>query len=52
MKRAPILKEFLHFLRTGQRWWIAPIVLVLALLGALLMLAEGSALSPFLYRTP
>jgi len=32
-----------------KKFWLAPIILVLVLLGALLVLAQGSALAPFIY---
>ncbi|HEY6169527.1 MAG TPA: DUF5989 family protein [Verrucomicrobiae bacterium] len=44
-----IVKEFWEFLRTGRRWWLAPIVIFLILLGALLVFASGSPLAPFIY---
>lgn len=44
-----ILHEFWSFLRARKKWWIAPIVVVLLLLGVLLVLSEGSALAPFIY---
>ncbi len=44
-----IIKEFLQFLREGKKWWIAPIVIFLLILGALLVFAKGSALAPFIY---
>lgn len=49
MSKLSILKEFWSFLRVRKKWWIAPIVLFLALLGALLVFAKGSALAPFIY---
>lgn len=44
-----IIKEFWDFLKVRKKWWLAPIVLILLLLGALLLLTEGSALAPFIY---
>ena len=44
-----IIKEFLHFLRVRKRWWIAPILMFLLLLGAMVIFANGSALAPFIY---
>ena len=44
-----ILGEFWSFLRVRKKWWLAPIVLFLLLLGALLIFAEGSAIAPFIY---
>jgi len=44
-----ILREFWSFLRVRKKWWLAPIVLMLVLLGLILVLSEGSALAPFIY---
>ena len=44
-----ILKEFWSFLRVRKKWWLAPIVILLLILGLLLVLTEGSALAPFIY---
>ena len=49
MNRFAIIKEFLEFLRERKKWWIAPIVIFLLLLGSLLIFAKGSALAPFIY---
>jgi hypothetical protein len=49
MGRLSIIKEFLEFLRERKKWWIAPIVVFLLVLGGLLIFAKGSALAPFIY---
>lgn len=49
VNRLAIIKEFLEFLRTNKKWWIAPIVVFLLILGGLLIFAKGSALAPFIY---
>ncbi len=49
MNKLAIIKEFWNFLRVRKKWWLAPIVLFLLLLGGLLVLAKGSALAPFIY---
>jgi len=49
MGKISILKEFWDFLRVRKKWWLTPIVLVLLLLGALIVFAQGSAVSPFIY---
>jgi len=36
-------------MRVRKKWWLAPIIIFLALLGALIILTEGSALAPFIY---
>lgn len=49
MSKVAILKEFWQFLRVRKKFWLMPIVIILILLGALLLLTEGSALAPFIY---
>jgi hypothetical protein len=43
------LKELFAFLRARKKFWLVPILLVMALLGALIVLAQGSAIAPFIY---
>jgi hypothetical protein len=49
MSKLAIAREFWHFLRVRKKWWLAPIVVTLVLLGALIVLTEGSAVAPFIY---
>ena len=49
MSKLAIIKEFWSFLRVRKKWWLAPIVIFMLLLGALLVFANGSALAPFIY---
>ena len=37
------------FMRQRKKYWLAPIVIVMVLLGGLLILAQGSAVAPFIY---
>ena len=41
--------EFWAFLRARKKWWLAPIVMMLILLGGLIFFTQGSALAPFIY---
>jgi hypothetical protein len=41
--------ELWAFLRERKKWWLGPIILVLVLFGGLLVLAQGSAVAPFIY---
>jgi hypothetical protein len=41
--------EFWQFLKVRKKWWLLPIVVVMAMVGALLVFAHGSALAPFIY---
>lgn len=43
------LKDLWAFMRERKKFWMAPIIIVLVLLGALIVLAEGSAVAPFIY---
>ena len=43
------LKELWAFMRTRKKYWLWPIILVMALLGVLIVLAQGSAVAPFIY---
>jgi hypothetical protein len=47
-KQPGILAEFLDFLLHNKKWWLTPIILVLALVGLLVVLS-GTAAAPFLY---
>jgi Family of unknown function (DUF5989) len=49
MRRFGIAKEFGRFLWVRKKWWLTPIMVLLLGLGALLVLAKGSALAPFIY---
>ena len=44
-----ILKELWDFLRDRKKLWLAPIIIVLVILGGLLILAQGSVVAPFIY---
>ena len=43
------LKEFWEFLRVRKKYWLFPILIVLALFGALIVLTQGSVVAPFIY---
>jgi hypothetical protein len=43
------LKDLWDFMRERKKFWLAPIVLVMVLLGALIVLSQGSAVAPFIY---
>ena len=43
------LVEFGRFLLTRKKFWLWPIIIVLVLFGVLLVLAQGSAIAPFIY---
>jgi hypothetical protein len=44
-----LLREFWAFMRMQKKWWLAPLIVILILMGVLIILTEGSALAPFIY---
>lgn len=42
-------RELLQFMGARKRLWLAPIIIVLLLLGLLIVFVEGSAIAPFIY---
>jgi hypothetical protein len=49
MSKLAIMSEFWKFLKVRKKWWLAPIVFFLLILGALIVLTQGSAVAPFIY---
>lgn len=47
--RVTIVKELWTFLKFRKRYWLAPIVFLLLFLGALMIVAQSSAVAPFIY---
>ena len=44
-----IFAELWIFMKVRKKWWLGPIVLMLALLGLLVVFTQGSAIAPFIY---
>ena len=44
-----LLKELFTFLKVRKKLWLAPIILVMIILGGLLIMAQGSVIAPFIY---
>jgi len=43
------LLEFIIFLRARKKYWLMPVLLMLALFGGLVVLTQGSVFAPFIY---
>ena len=43
------IKEFWEFLSERKKYWLFPIIIILALFGVLIVLSQGSAVAPFIY---
>jgi len=44
-----LLAEFFQFLKQRKRYWLWPLFIILVLLATFLIIAQGSALAPFIY---
>lgn len=49
MPRFELARELFLFLKETKRWWLAPIFIILILLGFLILFTESSAVLPFIY---
>ena len=44
-----LLKDLWGYMKARRKYWLAPIMMVLLLLGTLIVLSQGSAIAPFIY---
>ena len=44
-----LLKDLWGFMRERRKFWLAPIIIVMLLLGGLIVFSQGSAVAPFIY---
>jgi hypothetical protein len=49
MSKLRVAVELLQFMTSHKKLWLAPIIIVLLLIGSLLVLTQSSALAPFIY---
>lgn len=43
------VRELIDFMRARRKFWLVPVLVMIALLGALVVFAKGSAIAPFIY---
>ena len=48
-QRFGIARELFGFFCNGKRWWMMPILITLAVFAILLIIAQSSAIAPFIY---
>jgi Family of unknown function (DUF5989) len=48
-RRFGISRELLSFFAANQHWWLLPMLVTLLLFGTLIVLAQSSAIAPFIY---
>jgi len=41
--------EIWHFIKVRKKFWLIPLLMVLAVFGFLVVLTQGSAIAPFIY---
>ena len=44
-----LIKDLWGFMRERKKFWLAPIIFVMLILGILIVFAQGSAIAPFIY---
>ncbi|MGV6807863.1 MAG: DUF5989 family protein [bacterium] len=44
-----LLKDLWGFMKARKKFWLAPIIIIMLLLGALIVMTQGSAVAPFIY---
>jgi len=49
MSQPGVIGEFWRFMRVRKKWWLLPIITLMLIVGGLLVIAQGSALAPFIY---
>ena len=43
------IKEMFEFLKSRKKLWLAPIIIIMVVIGGLLIAAQGSVIAPFIY---
>ncbi|MCB1756541.1 MAG: hypothetical protein KDJ38_13545 [Gammaproteobacteria bacterium] len=44
-----LLSDLMGFMKARKKFWLAPIIILLLLLGSLIVFSQGSAIAPFIY---
>ena len=44
-----VLRDFWDFMRSRKKYWLAPVIIILLLLGVIIIFTSGSAIAPFIY---
>jgi hypothetical protein len=44
-----LVKDIWDFLRVRKKYWLAPLIITILLMGALLFFTQGSVIAPFIY---
>jgi len=44
-----LVKDIWDFLKVRKKYWLAPLIITIILMGTLIVLTQGSVVSPFIY---
>lgn len=44
-----LIRDLISYMSARKKWWLLPVLVLLGLIGGLLVLAQGSAVAPFIY---
>ena len=44
-----LLKDIWDFLKVRKKYWLAPLIITIVLMGALIVFSQGSVIAPFIY---
>ena len=44
-----LLKDFWDFLKIRKKYWLAPLIITIVLMGSLIVISQGSVVAPFIY---
>ena len=44
-----LMKDIWDFLKTRKKFWLAPLIITIVLMGALIVFTQGSVIAPFIY---
>ena len=44
-----LIKDLWDFLRIRKKYWLAPLIITIVLMGALIVFSQGSVIAPFIY---
>jgi len=44
-----LCRELVAYMNARKKWWLLPIIIILVIIGGLFILAQGSAIAPFIY---
>ena len=44
-----LIKDIWDFLRVRKKYWLAPLIITIVLMGTLIVFTQGSVIAPFIY---